>query len=172
MQSNLQATPHLLTEDQAWNLISAKLESATEAQKQQIQQKIKASTNIEKDSNDTIAIVSDISIEKAYMSVLDPSALIVSVRSAGKTKIVWHGAAKKGNVDIYLSAKWLNWLKNLPANTAGSVAMYALLTLAGGELNYALGKVAKLALDENIKHFKTGRVFKFRGWKYKGISHQ
>ncbi|MFC6254989.1 hypothetical protein ACFP1H_10410 [Secundilactobacillus hailunensis] len=175
MQSNLQATPHLLTEDQAWNLISAKLESATEAQKQQIQQKIKASTNIEKDGNDTIATVSDISIERAYMSVLDPSALIVSARSTGKTKIVWHGAAKKGNVDIYLSAKWLNWLKDLPANTAVSVAMYALLTLAGGGagvLNYALGKVVKLALDENIKHFKTGRVFKFRGWKYKGISHQ
>jgi len=53
--------------------------------------------------------------------------------------------------------------------------MYALLTLAGGGagvLNYALGKVVKLALDENIKHSKTGRVFKFRGWKYKGISHQ
>lgn len=38
--------------------------------------------------------------------------------------------------------------KNLPANTAVSVAMYALLTLAGGGagvLNYALGKVVKLA---------------------------
>lgn len=98
---NLQATPHLLTEDQSWNLISAKLESATEAQKQQIQQKIKASTNIEKDGNGTIATVSDISIERAYTSVLNPSALIVSVRSAGKTKIVWHGAAKKGNVDSF-----------------------------------------------------------------------
>lgn len=100
--------------------------------------------------------------------------------SAGKTKIVWHGSAKKGNVDIYLSAHWLNWLKNLPANTAVSVAMYALLSLAGGPaggvaattLNFLLGKVVKLVLDENIKHFKTGRVVKFRGWKYKGMIHQ
>ncbi|MTV81398.1 hypothetical protein [Secundilactobacillus folii] len=33
MRSDLRAAPYLVTEDQAWNLISAKLESATETQK-------------------------------------------------------------------------------------------------------------------------------------------
>ncbi|MFC6254697.1 hypothetical protein ACFP1H_08895 [Secundilactobacillus hailunensis] len=172
--------PELITEDQAWDLIQTKIASATAEQRQQIQQKIKSSMNIEKNGDETVATFSDISIENAYISVLDPSALIVSARKTGTSKIVWHGAAKKGNLDLYLSAGMLNKLKKGSISAGVGIVMTALLYAAGGpaggfaaaSLNAALKFVVGAVIKENIKHFKAGRIMKIRNWKYKGMSYQ
>jgi hypothetical protein len=82
-----------------------------------------------------------------------------SRRGVGVTKIVWHGKATNGNVDIYFSKTWLN---NMSKMSYGFVygALGALLGPVGGGM---IGAIASIVSGGNFTH---GRVFIIRKFIY------
>lgn len=143
--------------------------------------KIAEYATVETNGDTTTAFISDIDVAKIenqlYGTPIDKSILL---RKSGNTKIVFHGKARKGNVDIYLSASMLNKLKKGSINGDITVVAGLLATAAGatglgvawGVINYAIKKLMTEALYNNISHFKAGRIFKIRNWKYAGWSYQ
>ncbi len=117
-----------------------------------------------KDGNDTIVTITDNDL-KAFLDSkgLDSSFIPESnrvKRSNGVTKIVWHGQARNGNVDIYVSQTWLN---NISRAGIGAIMGGLGALLPGAGWGTALGAIGAIISGGNFKH---GRVFVVRGFVY------
>ncbi|MEB8400739.1 hypothetical protein [Enterococcus casseliflavus] len=93
-------------------------------------------------------------------SFLSEKNTLMRSSSNGVTKIVWHGQARNGNVDIYLSKNWLNNISKFGVGTA-TAAIGALLPGKGWTI--ALGGIGAVISGGNFQH---GRVFVVRGFVY------
>lgn len=120
--------------------------------------------DIWKDGNDTIVTITDNDL-KAFLDSkgLDSSFIPESnrvKRSNGVTKIVWHGQARYGNVDLYVSKTWLN---NISKAGVGAI-MGAVGFLFGGLIGSSVvSAISSIISGGNFQH---GRVFVVRGGVY------
>ncbi|EOB3406540.1 hypothetical protein ACIJDF_001547 [Enterococcus hirae] len=117
---------------------------------------------VEEDS--TIVTITDNNL-KAFLEMkgLDSSFLSkkqLTPRSNGVTKNVWHGQARKGNVDIYISKTWLN---NISKAGIGAIVGALGSLLPGAGWGSAIGGISGVITGGNFKH---GRVFVVRGFVY------
>lgn len=100
--------------------------------------------------------------EKGY----DTSGFNVFSRGNGTTKIVWHGAARYGNVDVYLSRNVLNGMLNVGV---GGIAAIVSATVPG--IGAALaGVVATNIATHGL--FNSGVIYKIRGFRISSIVYQ
>lgn len=114
--------------------------------------------------DDTIVSITDDDMLNYYGQQDTQSPFLVLAKSAhkGVTKIVWHGAAKKGNVDLYLSQTTLTLYHSLiAAGNLGNVILQSYFA------NYP--KVAKAAVNAikhtvQAGHITSGKQFKIRHW--------
>lgn len=152
-----------------------------EQKAQEIGKLIAEQATVSYKGNDTIVSFSDADVDSAYNEVLYGQSPFITLAATkpGTTKIVWHGKAKNGNFNLYLSAKMLNRLKGGSISVGVSVVMAALalpLGPVGGvawfTVNAVLKKIIGLAINANVSHFKAGRIFTVKGWKYKSWSYQ
>lgn len=101
-----------------------------------------------------------------------PQELLNSVRSrsAGVTKIVWHGKARNGNVDLYLSKATM---VSLRASYTGGQLVNVIIQLYLGSY-WGAAKAGASAIANTIKtgSIKHGRKYSLRSWKYKGYVNQ
>lgn len=84
-------------------------------------------------------------------------------RKPGVTKVIWHGAAKNGNVDVYLSK---NTLLTLRASYVGAQLVNQIIQLYLGNY-WGAAKAMASAIANSIKMatIKHGKVYKVRNWK-------
>ncbi len=174
--TQVKAYPKFVSEEQADQIINDNISTLTSQQVEAIQQKVKSYARTTVDGSDTTVSISDDAMQTAIMSVIAPNTAVMQTRSGkGTTKIVWNGAAKKGNVDIYISTGMLNMAKK---QGFGVLAQIVLLPL--GAVGGAIGVVLRIALKSSLSTifakasggFKKGRVFHFKGGKYKSWSYQ
>ncbi|NLR10428.1 MULTISPECIES: hypothetical protein [Lactobacillaceae] len=171
------AYPKFVSADKADQIIDNYLSTADAQQLQEIQNKVESVAKTTVDGEDTTVSISDEAMQTAIMSVIAPNTGIFQTRSSkGKTKIVWHGAAKKGNVDIYISSHMLNVAKKQGFNVLAQICLLPLGAIPGG-VGFVVRSALKNALGEILvkasgKGFAKGRVFHFRGAKYKSWSYQ
>jgi len=151
----------------------------TEQQAQKIGAVVAEHAVVTHEGEDTTVTIMDSALDGAYDSVINGKPFYEDRAKSGKTKIVWYGKAKNGNFNLYLSAKMLNKLKSGSITTGVGVIMAALalpLGPIGGvawfTVKAVLKKVIGAAINSNVSHFKAGRIFKVKGWKYKGWSYQ
>ncbi|WP_288530529.1 hypothetical protein [uncultured Secundilactobacillus sp.] len=113
----------LVSEKKASNLINDFLKTANSQQIEEIQENIAASAQKESNGDTTTVSIDDQTVESAIMKVISPDTVIMSSDSnkGGTTKIIWYGSAMKGNVDIYLSAKMLNFAKQQGFNVLAQI---------------------------------------------------
>ncbi|MCE4051013.1 hypothetical protein [Bacillus sp. Au-Bac7] len=91
-------------------------------------------------------------------------------RGAGVTKVVWTGAKKNGNVQLYLSKVALTTIKGI--GVAGSMCWY-IINMAFQ--NYVLAaRSMAMAIVGTISagNTKNGRIYTVKSWKYKGFVNQ
>ncbi|SCB99113.1 hypothetical protein [Weissella bombi] len=145
---------------------------------------IKQQVSTVSDGNDTIASITDYQVDQALKQAYgytddqlanmdEESSSENLLRKAGSTRIVFHGAKKKGNFDLYLSASMLNKIKK--AGIGVGVSLIAGVTGAfpgvGRAISWAIKQaIAKMVVNGGSK-FKAGRIYysrKFRtaGWRY------
>lgn len=101
-----------------------------------------------------------------------PQELLNSARSrsAGVTKIVWHGKARNGNVDLYLSKATM---VSLRASYTGGQLVNVIIQLYLGSY-WGAAKAGASAIANTIKmgSIKHGRKYSLRSWKYRGYVNQ
>ncbi|MBK5028768.1 hypothetical protein [Enterococcus faecium] len=101
-----------------------------------------------------------------------PQKLLNSVRSraAEVIKIVWHGKARNGNVDLYLSKATI---VSLRASYTGGQLVNVIIQLYLGSY-WGAAKAGASAIANTIKmgSIKYGRKYSLRNWKYKGYVNQ
>lgn len=146
--------------------------AGTSTPTQTITQKINTDTSVpmkhttEINGDETIITITD-SDMYAYFEAqgisIPKSAMI---RGAGVTKIVWHGQARYGNVDLYLSKGWLN---TIAAAGIGAVAGALGALLPGAGWGAAIGAISGII---GAQTFSSGKVFKIRSFRYAGMSNQ
>lgn len=160
-------------------------------QEQQLQQAIAQRSNTTiNDEGDTVQTISDadmldavrqVSPEMAEeLSTADGSNGLLGAAASGSTKIIWHGKARNGNVDFYLSSSMLNRVKKVAISGGISAAMTLLLAVIGGPaggiaawiLNQALKELGTAILNANVSLFAKGRIYKIRSWHYSDWSYQ
>lgn len=112
---------------------------------------------VKSQGEDTIITISDQNLV-AYMSELGMDVPVelqrmAMSRAAGVTKIVWHGQARYGNVDLYLSQTWLNNCSKM--GTSAIVGALGLI-IKGGGWGVAFSSISSVVSSGNHKH---GRVF-------------
>ncbi|TGD17493.1 hypothetical protein [Levilactobacillus suantsaiihabitans] len=169
--------PKFVSGTQADQIISDYLSTANDQQLEAIQQRVKSFVQTTVQGNKTTVSISDDVMQTAMMSVIAPNTGVFQTRSGkGTTKIVWHGAAKKGNVDVYISAGMLNMAKKQGFNVLAQICLLP-LGAVGGAIGMALRVGLKGALGTVFnkasgKGFAKGRVFHFKGGKYKSWSYQ
>ncbi|GAX01674.1 hypothetical protein [Secundilactobacillus silagei] len=106
--------------------------------------------------------IKDSALEHAYLSVLAPNVLVVGNRKTGVTKIVWHGAVKKGNADLYLSKSSL-----VGAHAGVAAANLLLIVVQAYRENYR-GAISamKTAIKQTVtsSKVKSGKIFEMHHW--------
>lgn len=126
--------------------------------------------NVEKDSTntETIITISDTDlITLLKENGIDASKINLSkLRANGTTKIVWHGAARNGNIDVYLSKNMLNGMLNI--GVGGIAAVIA--TLFPGVGTAVGGVVAGQVASHEL--FNNGVIYKIRGFRLSTIVYQ
>ncbi|PTM22177.1 hypothetical protein DA798_07695 [Lactobacillus sp. PFC-70] len=171
-----QIYPKFVSEDQADKIIDNYLSTANQQQLEAIQQKVKSYARTTVDGDETTVSIDDDIMQTAIMDVISPNTSIFQTRKKkGKTKLVWHGKASKGNVDVYISASMLNHAKQ-----AGFHVLAQICLLPLGALGGVAGAAVRDSLTTALSHiftgvqkpFKYGRVFHFKGGKYKSWSYQ
>lgn len=120
-------------------------------------------------------------LNKAYSLKYDPYDQILARRySRGKTYVKFYGRKRSGNVDIYLSARMLNKIRQSTIN-AGISVIYGLFAIPAGVSSMGVAwlvfmklvkKIATLVVDQTFNSYKAGRVYKLRHWKYAGWRYQ
>ncbi|KRL61754.1 hypothetical protein FC69_GL000183 [Latilactobacillus fuchuensis DSM 14340 = JCM 11249] len=88
----------------------------------------------------------------------------VLTRGTGVTKIVWHGQARYGNVDLYLSKTWLNNISHV-----SYAAIYAAMVAMVPSAAVAIAAISSVI---NGGNFTSGKIFKIRSFVYAGSSNQ
>ncbi|MCE6030327.1 hypothetical protein EFP05_02470 [Lactiplantibacillus pentosus] len=149
----------------------------TNDQEEQISSLIKKEAEVQTTNDTTTLTLTDdqlTSILKQTLSADDFSSVQAATHHKGVSKIVWHGAAKKGNVNIYLSKSMLNFLRG----AAIGVGVTTIIALSGGFAGagtiatIVIRKVISTSIKSSTKGFKYGRKYSIRSWKYKGWSYQ
>lgn len=157
----------------------------TKKQKQ-ISKEIKANGTIAKKGKTTTFTISDDALEEVFVknrlikrSEQNNSDMLFRISHAGKTTVKWYGNAWKGNFNVYLSKKTLNLIRKKSITGAFNIIISLLGVMAhvpGRLITFVAHRLASLVLgevvDETNGHFKAGRKFKIRHWKYKGWSYQ
>lgn len=150
----------------------------TKKQKQ-LAKDIRANGTITKNGKTTTFTISD----DAFEAVLIKDKIIKAPKDqfyrshAGKTTIRCHGSLWHGNFDIYLSKAMLNRIRGVKASL-GCQYVYVLLTAAVGPLGTLAAiantviKVMVAKVVRGANHYKAGRVYKVRGWRYKSWRYQ
>lgn len=83
-------------------------------------------------------------------------------RAQGVTKVVWHGAAKNGNVDVYLSK---NTMVTLRASYVGAQLVNQIIQMyLGNYWGAAKAMASTIANTVKLASVKDGKVFKVRKW--------
>lgn len=164
------AQPQLIKEADVQQLIQDKLTTATPDQMNEIAQKVKGATTTTVQGDQTIMEIKDSALEHAYLSVLAPNVLVVGDRKAGVTKIVWHGALKKGNADLYLSKDTLLGGHAALAATDLLLVVYKTYRFKyKNALNSMRGAISNTVAASKVKN---GKVFMLRHWTYAGSKNQ
>ncbi|WPQ67367.1 hypothetical protein [Weissella paramesenteroides] len=136
------------------------------------------------EGNDTVRTISDYQVDQALkeaygytdsqladMGQQSPNKMLL--RKAGSTKIVFHGAKKNGNFDLYLSASMLNKIKK--AGIGVGISIIAAVTGAfpgvGVAVSWAIKKTISTMIVNGGSKFKAGRIlysrnFQWAGWRY------
>lgn len=156
------AQPQLVKESDVQELIQDKLATATPDQMNEIAQKVRGAVTTTVQGNETIMEIKDSALEHAYLSVLAPNVLVVGNRKTGVTKIVWHGAMKKGNADLYLSKRTL-----VGAHAgAAAVSLLAIVALTYEENYKKAAKTMGYAIKQTVasSKVKNGKIFEMRHW--------
>ncbi|MFC6254986.1 hypothetical protein ACFP1H_10395 [Secundilactobacillus hailunensis] len=156
------AQPQLVKESDVQELIQDKLTTATPDQMNEIAQKVRGAVTTTVQGNETIMEIKDSALEHAYLSVLAPNVLVVGNRKTGVTKIVWHGAMKKGNADLYLSKRTL-----VGAHAGAAAAgLLAIVALTYGEDYKDAVKAMGSAIKQTVKasKVKNGKIFEMHHW--------
>ncbi|MBD9758537.1 hypothetical protein, partial [Enterococcus faecium] len=121
-------------------------------------------TTYDSENNTTTVTISDsnLALFLASQGIDVPNELynLARLRSAGVTKIVWHGKARYGNVDIYLSKAFLT---NMSRKSRA-----AIIGALGGLVTGALGGaiIGVIADDIKGKTYKHGKVYVIRKFGY------
>ena len=121
-------------------------------------------TTYDSENNTTTVTISDSNLAffLASQGIDVPNELynLARLRSAGVTKIVWHGKARYGNVDIYLSKAFLT---NMSRKSRA-----AIIGALGGLVTGALGGaiIGVIADDIKGKTYKHGKVYVIRKFGY------
>lgn len=115
-----------------------------------------------KNGSDTTIIVADSVVIGAYDAVITGKPFSENRAYHGKTKVVWHGAAKKGNLDVYISQSALGGAYGVAA--AGH--LIGVLIAGAGENAPVAVKQMVSAIKSTVKagHLKGGVHFIVRGW--------
>lgn len=135
------------------------------SQERLLQNNIKAVAHTEVEGDTTTVTVTDSDLVTAMQNAgyaIQPNL----TRANGVTKIVWHGSATKGNVDLYLSKTWLN---NIAAAGVGAAAGALGALLPGAGWGAAIGAISGVIANQT---FSSGKVFKIRSFTYAGYSNQ
>lgn len=125
--------------------------------------------NVQKNkvTGDTEITITDSNLVKLLnKSGIDTTGFNTMVRSNGVTKIVWHGQARYGNVDIYLSRNVLNGMYSIGIN--GIAATIGVLFPGIGTA------IAGVIAAEIAGHglFDRGVIYKIRSFKLSDIVYQ
>ncbi|HJE02743.1 MAG TPA: hypothetical protein K8U92_02610 [Aliarcobacter thereius] len=124
----------------------------------------KLTPTYDSENNTTTVTISDsnLALFLASQGIDVPNELynLARLRSAGVTKIVWHGKARYGNVDIYLSKAFLT---NMSRKSRA-----AIIGALGGLVTGALGGaiIGVIADDIKGKTYKHGKVYVIRKFGY------
>jgi len=172
-----QIYPKFVSEDQADEIIDNYLSTANQQQLDAIQQKVKSYARKTVDGDKTTVSIDDDVMQTAIMDVISPSTSIFQTRKKkGTTKLVWHGKATKGNVDVYISAKNLNRAKKSGYSVLAQICLLPLGAVGdkvlGPLLRLGLKKALSTVFTKSQKSFKYGRIFHFKGGNYKSWSYQ
>ncbi|GEO66228.1 hypothetical protein [Levilactobacillus spicheri] len=174
--SQVKSYPKFVSQDKADEIINDYLSTANDQQLEAIQQKVASSVRTTVNGDETTVSIDDDVAQTAIMSVIAPNTSVFQERAkSGTTKLVWHGAAKKGNVDVYISAWMLNEAKQQGFNVLAQICLLPLGAIGG-----TIGRLVQQGLKSVLGHvftgvqkkFKYGRIFHFRGGKYKSWSYQ
>jgi len=149
----------------------------TSEQKEKISNLIKKEAKVQTtDDTTTLTLTDDelTNILKQTLSADDFSSVQAATHHKGVSKIVWHGAAKKGKVNIYLSKSMLNFLRSaaIGVGVSAIVALSGGFAGAGAVATIVIKKVISSSIKSSTKGFKYGRNYSIRSWKYKGWSYQ
>lgn len=113
-------------------------------------------TTYDSENNTTTVTISDsnLALFLASQGIDVPNELynLARLRSAGVTKIVWHGKARYGNVDIYLSKAFLT---NMSCKSRA-----AIIGALGGAI------IGVIVDDIKGKTYKHGKVYVIRKFGY------
>ncbi|MTD40396.1 hypothetical protein GIX45_17580 [Erwinia sp. CPCC 100877] len=123
----------------------------------------------EQSNGDTVVTISDsnlIALLKEKGIDTNPFNRLLMARANGTTKIVWHGAARNGNVDVYLSKNVLNGMLNI--GVGGIAAIVA--TLFPGVGTAVASVVASSIAGNGL--FNNGVIYKIRGFRLSTIVYQ
>ncbi|WP_207696294.1 hypothetical protein DOK67_0002989 [Enterococcus sp. DIV0212c] len=119
-------------------------------------------------NNDTIVTISDSDLIQLLKNQgVDTSNFkLPMTRANGVSKIVWHGAARNGNVDVYLSKNVLNGMLNIGV---GGIAAIIATVLPG--IGTAVGSVVATTIAGHGL-FNNGVIYKIRGFGLSTIVYQ
>lgn len=127
---------------------------------------------VETVGEDTILTITDAEfIEACERAGIEISTEELSqARANGTTKIVWSGAAKNGNVKLYLSKLTLVTIQGLKV-AAAMVTFIVNLYFANyiGAATTMVKAVVNTVKAGSINH---GRVYTVKSWKYQGYANQ
>lgn len=142
-------------------------ENSLSSQEKLLQSNIKAVAHTEVSGDTTVVTVTDSDLVNAMKKAgyaVQPN--LTRANGVGVTKIVWHGSATKGNVDLYLSKTWLN---NIAAAGVGAASGALGALLPGAGWGAAIGAISAVIANQT---FSSGKVFKIRSFTYAGSYNQ
>lgn len=121
--------------------------------------------NVTTQGEDTIITITDSNLVKLLeANGVNSSSIIRNfAQKEGVSKIVWHGQARYGNVDVYLSKTALNNV------SAGGIGVLGLI-LAVPSLGYSIASLIAGLAAGNV--WTSGQVFRIRGFAFSSRSAQ
>ncbi|MGL5896311.1 MAG: hypothetical protein ACRCZN_04950 [Lactococcus lactis] len=121
---------------------------------------------VEVKGDDTIVTISDSDMYSYLGSQGINVGRLGMLRSNGVTKIVWHGAVTRGNVDLYFSKNWLN---TMTAIGVGAIAGAVGALLPGAGWGAAVGAISAAISSQS---FSNGQIFLIRTFRFSGMVRQ
>lgn len=128
--------------------------------------------SVSHNGNDTIVTITD----DAMISYYEQQGYSIPVSLLGRsahnsvTKIIWHGAAKHGNFDLYLSKNTLTLYHALLA--AGNLGMIIVNAYFANYPEAALSMVNAIKNTVKAGHTTSGKHYKVRHWSSINVYNQ